>query len=79
MFIIDKEQEICMFSLHVLIVHIDSVVFWQLSVLGNQVTDFPSISDDFKHQDPFNPFLPCVLYIGRLMKQLEITHIHTLL
>ena len=53
MFIIDKEQEICMFSLHVLIVHIDSVVFWQLSVLGNQVTDFPSISDDFKHQDPF--------------------------
>ena len=54
MFIIDKEQEICMFSLHVLIVHIDSVVFWQLSVLGNQVTDFPSISDDFKHQDPFN-------------------------
>ena len=56
MFIIDKEQEICMFSLHVLIVHIDSVVFWQLSVLGNQVTDFPSISDDFKHQDPFNQF-----------------------
>ena len=53
MFIIDKEQEICMFSLHVLIVHMDSLVFWQLSVLGNQVTDFPSISDDFNHQDPF--------------------------
>ena len=50
MFIIDKEQEICMFSLHVLIVHIDLVVFCQLSVLGNQVTDFPSISDYFKHR-----------------------------
>ena len=54
MFIIDNEQEICMFPLYVLIVHIDLVVFCQLSLLGNQVTDFPSISDIFKQQEAFN-------------------------
>ena len=68
MFIIDKEQEICMFSLHVLIVHIDSVDFWQLSVLGNQVTDFPSISDDFKHQDPFK-----AEEVGNLLSDLHMS------
>ena len=57
MFIIDNEQEICMFPLYVLIVHIDLVVFCQLSLLGNQVTDFSSISDIFKQQEAFNTFL----------------------
>ena len=63
MFVIDNEQEICMFPLYVLIVHIDLVVFCQLSLLGNQVTDFPPYLIFLSNRRPLNIILLTVCIV----------------